>query len=282
MKNKQIILFASLLGIFSTVQAMERPLGQKVIQSCCFKDVLDHLTFKDQIKIQGLNKQSYKAMEKHIHSIPLTYKFTVNGDISSDQFLKDLTNMGDVLQRAQPKNIHIHFEKHVDVDIFDTLFGMNQDRQPERHVKSLRLTNVEFGSEGSRSGLKLPDAFAQLKELQLINCKYSAFDQEANQEKLQGLSQGESSFHATDEKVFLRIGNAPALEKVVVTEDPNEQRTMQVSVFGHCPNLQSVELDTKHAQETLEPFLQHPRRDILCEYGGTVHKKCVIHTNVID
>lgn len=287
----------ALSGLCSTVQAMEstgqtvqamKSKGQKVIQSHCFEEVLDFLPFKDQIKIQGLNQHSYKKMENHMKRIPLTYKFTVNGNPLSDdkdqrdQFNKDSGNMVATCERAKPQNIHIHFETHLDVDVFNLLLQLNEDREPEQHVKSLRLTNVEFGSEGSKSRIEGFDVLTQLKELKMINCKYSAFDHEANQTQLEGLMQGDSCFQADEEKVFLCIGNAPALEKIVVTEDPNEQRTMQVSIFGHCPNLKSVELSTKHAQETLEPFLPHVRKDLLCEEGGTVHPKCAVYTNVTD
>lgn len=272
-KNKPSLLLMALSGLCSTVQAMKSK-GQKVIQSHCFKEVLDFLPFKDQIKIQGLNKKSYKNMEKYIKFFPLTYKFTVNGSFNNKgQFveanggreMEKLDEMGEILKSVHPLRLS---RLRLSVS-FVTTFPV-EDLDGHGPLEYLHLDNIKLDS----NNVELDDLL--LKELKLTNCSYLPYVDKKRERDSQ------DTLYTDEEKVFLRIGDDPTLEKIVVTEDPNEQRTMQVSIFGHCPNLKSVELATKHAQETLEPFSPYVRKDLLCEEGGTVHPKCIVYTDVID
>jgi len=54
---------------------------------------------------------------------------------------------------------------------------------------------------------------------------------------------------------------------------------MQVSVYGNYPNLEFVELGTKHAVQTL-PLSQEERKESLLEARGIVSAKIAIGAGV--
>lgn len=294
MNNKNNILFAALFfGLCSTVQAM---------------DCTEYSTECSSV-------QEVESTGQNMDGIPAKYKFTVNVPandtfsflpISCSPVLIEanggsMYKMQKIMQLFQPK---APSPVHVSIDFLPEykLIALQQWLSNPQ-LKSLHLHNVQLDSNNLAVGTPKPKilhplfkqaiqpsnplqlsallepqlcpALDALEELKLTNCTYNP---------------------ASKNAPFLRISNAPVLEKLVITEHPNEKNTMQVNI-GNCPNLRSVELDTKDAHKTLESLPEDEKKKILCKNillapngsglllapnEGTVHTECRVYAKVIE